>query len=136
MQCAVEIGHPRMKGGLHAFIKSTKPVVLFDTRVAWGVALFFGLSALFHLVVALPPMEHYPATQAAFGMLPADDCTHLTSFRLDDDDAMDVGHIARLRRMAREMTGVGVTPQRFEWERLRPPTSGRPPAGAAAFERP
>ena len=63
------------------------------------------------LVVALPPMEHYPATQAAFGMLPADDCTHLTSFRLDDDDAMDVGHIARLRRMADAML-VGVDASR------------------------
>jgi hypothetical protein len=33
------------------------PVVLFDSRVAWGVALFFGLSALFHFVVALPPFS-------------------------------------------------------------------------------
>jgi hypothetical protein len=31
------------------------PVVLFDSRVAWGVALFFGLSALFHFAVSLPP---------------------------------------------------------------------------------
>jgi hypothetical protein len=30
------------------------PVVLFDTRVAWGVALFFALSALFHFIVASP----------------------------------------------------------------------------------
>lgn len=50
-------------------------------------------------IVALPPMPHYQATQAAFGMVPDNGCTHLTSFRLDDDDAMDVGHIARLRRM-------------------------------------
>jgi hypothetical protein len=34
------------------------PVVLFDSRVAWGVALFFGLSALFHFVVSLPPFNH------------------------------------------------------------------------------
>ena len=33
------------------------PVVLFDSRIAWGVALFFGLSALFHFVVALPPFN-------------------------------------------------------------------------------
>ncbi len=33
------------------------PVVLFDFRVAWGVALFFGLSALFHFIVALPPFS-------------------------------------------------------------------------------
>jgi len=31
------------------------PVVLFDSRIAWGVALFFGISALFHFMVALPP---------------------------------------------------------------------------------
>ena len=33
------------------------PVVVFDSRVAWGVALFFGLSALFHFMVALPPFN-------------------------------------------------------------------------------
>lgn len=31
------------------------PVVLFDSPLAWGVALFFGLSAAFHLIVASPP---------------------------------------------------------------------------------
>jgi hypothetical protein len=34
-----------------------EPVVLFDSRIAWGVALFFGLSALFHFTVALPPFN-------------------------------------------------------------------------------
>lgn len=58
------------------------------------------------MIVALPPMPHYQATQAAFGMVPDDGCTHLTSFRLDDDDAMDVGHVARLRRMAEAMLGA------------------------------
>lgn len=57
-------------------------------------------------IVALPPMQHYPATQAAFGMVPDDDCTHLTSFRLDDDDAIDIHHVARLRRMADGMLRV------------------------------
>lgn len=33
------------------------PVVLFDSRVAWGVALFFGLSAFFHFLVVLPPFR-------------------------------------------------------------------------------
>jgi hypothetical protein len=31
------------------------PVTLIDVRVAWGVAAFFGLSALFHFLVASPP---------------------------------------------------------------------------------
>ena len=35
----------------------SNPVVLFDSRVAWGVALFFALSAFFHLLVALPPFR-------------------------------------------------------------------------------
>ncbi|MEY3734019.1 MAG: hypothetical protein RL347_1378, partial [Actinomycetota bacterium] len=30
------------------------PVTLVDVRVAWGVAAFFGLSALFHFLVASP----------------------------------------------------------------------------------
>jgi hypothetical protein len=33
---------------------TAEPVVLMDTRVAWGVALFFALSALFHFIVASP----------------------------------------------------------------------------------
>jgi hypothetical protein len=31
------------------------PTTLFDVRIAWGVAAFFALSALAHVVVALPP---------------------------------------------------------------------------------
>ena len=33
------------------------PVTLFDSRLAWGVALFFGLSALFHFLVSFPPFS-------------------------------------------------------------------------------
>lgn len=54
-------------------------------------------------IVQLPPMHHYPATQRAFAAHPDDKATHLTSFRLDDDDALDIHHIARLRRMAEGM---------------------------------
>ncbi len=32
----------------------TDPVTLFDSRIAWGVALFFGLSAFFHFLIASP----------------------------------------------------------------------------------
>jgi len=35
----------------------SQPVVLFDSRIAWGVALFFGLCALFHFMVCLPPFN-------------------------------------------------------------------------------
>jgi hypothetical protein len=51
-------------------------------------------------VVALPPMHHYPATQAAFDRVVRETDTHLVSFRLDDDDAIDRGYVARLRRQA------------------------------------
>ncbi len=33
---------------------ASEPVVLFDIRLAWGVGLFFLLSALFHFIVASP----------------------------------------------------------------------------------
>ena len=33
------------------------PVTVFDYRLAWGVALFFGLSALFHFLVLVPPFS-------------------------------------------------------------------------------
>ena len=36
---------------------ASSPVVFFDSRVAWGVALFFALSALFHFMVCLPPFN-------------------------------------------------------------------------------
>lgn len=49
-------------------------------------------------IVALPPLFHYQATQRAYGFLRDDKCSHFTSFRLDDDDAIDIGFIARLRR--------------------------------------
>ena len=57
-------------------------------------------------IVALPPLNHYPATQRAFDSLPDRPMTHLTSFRLDDDDAMDRNHIARLRRVSEGMAGL------------------------------
>lgn len=34
---------------------NSAPVVLFDSRIAWGVALFFALSAFFHFLVCIPP---------------------------------------------------------------------------------
>ena len=33
------------------------PVTVFDYPLAWGVALFFGLSALFHFLVLVPPFS-------------------------------------------------------------------------------
>lgn len=49
-------------------------------------------------VLALPAQHHYPATQRALAGVAAPKATHLTTFRLDDDDALDRDHIARMRR--------------------------------------
>ncbi|MDP2738015.1 MAG: glycosyltransferase [Pseudorhodobacter sp.] len=50
-------------------------------------------------IIALPTLFHYKATQRAFAMVRDDKASHLTGFRLDDDDALDRGFIARLRAL-------------------------------------
>jgi hypothetical protein len=57
-------------------------------------------------VLALPPMSHYPAIRAAFAAVVAPGDTHLTSFRLDDDDAIDRDLVARLRRLSADLLGI------------------------------
>lgn len=57
-------------------------------------------------VVALPPMMHYPAMQAAFDTVAGARDTHLTSFRLDDDDAIDRGLVGRLARQAEGLVAL------------------------------
>lgn len=51
-------------------------------------------------VIIQPPRQHFAATQAAIRQLTNPDATHLTGFRLDDDDALDRNFIARLRQRA------------------------------------
>lgn len=48
-------------------------------------------------VVALPPMHAYEAVRAALETLPWHGASHTVTLRLDDDDALDVGFMARLR---------------------------------------
>jgi hypothetical protein len=62
-------------------------------------------------LVQLPPMLHYSATQAAFATVPMTGFSHLTSFRLDDDDALDISHVTRLRQMAESLART-INPQR------------------------
>lgn len=57
-------------------------------------------------IVALPVMKHYQATQAAFAQMLDDSATHLTSFRLDDDDAIDQGLVARLRTLSQGLSDL------------------------------
>ncbi|MGY6534900.1 MAG: glycosyltransferase [Pararhodobacter sp.] len=48
-------------------------------------------------LVALPPLPHFAATRRAFDRALDNQLTHLTTVRLDDDDAMSNDLIARLR---------------------------------------
>ncbi|MEH7829564.1 glycosyltransferase [Gemmobacter denitrificans] len=48
-------------------------------------------------VVALASLPHYMAVRRAFNFATPDAATHVTGFRLDDDDALDINHVARMR---------------------------------------
>lgn len=78
-------------------IGNSFPAVARD-RLQAAVAPLPGAS-----IVALPPLFHYKATQRAFAMVRDDKASHLTGFRLDDDDALDRGFIARLRAIVRSL---------------------------------
>ncbi|WP_198008124.1 glycosyltransferase [Rhodobacter ferrooxidans] len=54
-------------------------------------------------VVAMAAFKHYPAMQRAFAGLRNDSASHFTSFRLDDDDALDRGFVTRLRKITRAL---------------------------------
>ncbi|MFQ6550625.1 glycosyltransferase [Aestuariibius sp. 2305UL40-4] len=60
-------------------------------------------------VISLPVLKHYPATQKAFDRLKRPEASHVTTFRLDDDDAVDLRYIKRLRRISGAM--IRVTPK-------------------------
>ena len=71
-------------------------------------------------IIALDQLPHYFATRKAFAQLVSDDATHVTGFRLDDDDAIDIQHIARMRRMVeQEMAGGEPAPARDVLEARR-----------------
>ncbi|MDR0807653.1 MAG: putative rhamnosyl transferase [Gemmobacter sp.] len=48
-------------------------------------------------VLALGSLQHYLAVRRAFAVGLSGKATHITGFRLDDDDALDYGHVARMR---------------------------------------
>jgi hypothetical protein len=54
-------------------------------------------------VVTLPPMQHFAAARRAYAAVSDTTVTHLTGFRLDDDDAIDRHFIARLRHRAKAL---------------------------------
>jgi hypothetical protein len=58
-------------------------------------------------VVALPHLQHYPALRQAYGTVQVDDAETLTTFRLDDDDALSRDYISRLRALSAGLAGMG-----------------------------
>ncbi|WP_149140210.1 glycosyltransferase [Gemmobacter caeruleus] len=57
-------------------------------------------------VAALAPMQHYLAIRKAFALATSEAASHVTGFRLDDDDALDIDHIARMRRVVAALLPV------------------------------
>jgi hypothetical protein len=57
-------------------------------------------------VVALPALQHYPALRQAYGAVEIGSAETLTTFRLDDDDALACDYIARLRALSVGLTGL------------------------------
>lgn len=51
-------------------------------------------------LITLPPKPHYGAMKAALRQVDIDGASHRTTFRLDDDDALDTGFVARLKSTA------------------------------------
>lgn len=85
-------------------------ILIGDQLPAWAYdRLAAGIAPLNARITALPPMHHYPAIQKAYAGM-HEGYSHLTSFRLDDDDALDRDHIARLRRTAAGIASFTATP--------------------------
>lgn len=58
------------------------------------------------MIVQLEPLPHYAATKKAFKPATAAGATHVTTFRLDDDDALDLGYVERLKHIADRLLHV------------------------------
>lgn len=100
----------RLERRFHLFERLTLPSLMAQSDPDFTLAVLIGSGfpardrlerALAPLrrarIVTLPVMHHYPATQAAFDAVLDPGASHLTSFRLDDDDAVDRHLVARLR---------------------------------------
>lgn len=122
----------RLDRRFHLFEKLTVPSLVAQTDGDFSLIVLTGQGFPAHArlaralaplprarIMSLPPMHHYPATQAAFDMALDTEATHLTSFRLDDDDAVDRDMIARLRRTAEALNRIqgGQEPFAMGWNR-------------------
>ncbi|WP_208349697.1 glycosyltransferase [Pseudaestuariivita rosea] len=56
-------------------------------------------------IIRYAPRKHYNAIKSAFAEISRDGFTHRTTFRLDDDDAVDMRFIERLRRTCDDLAG-------------------------------
>lgn len=54
-------------------------------------------------ILALPSLPHYRAMRKAYDVVERTAASHRTTFRLDDDDAVDKDFIRRLRRIADQL---------------------------------
>lgn len=54
-------------------------------------------------LISLPPKPHYGAMKNALRKVDIGEATHRTTFRLDDDDALDTGYVARLKTRAAQL---------------------------------
>jgi len=87
-------------------------LVAKDLPAEWRKRLDALIAPLpFVTVVEKPPMNHYLGITEAFESLPTKGFTHRTTFRLDDDDAVDLDYIARLRKLAQKVHKI---PQKNE----------------------
>lgn len=57
-------------------------------------------------LIEAPPDWHYSGIKKAFAKVPSDRFTHRTTFRLDDDDAVDGDYIARLKRLVPQVMAI------------------------------
>lgn len=58
-------------------------------------------------IVEAAPDYHYTGIKKALLHVPSDGCSHRTTFRFDDDDALDNGFIARLKAIAPKAIEIG-----------------------------
>lgn len=105
----------RLERRFHLFENLTLPSLLAQSDTNFSTAFLIGtgmpdvararLEALIAplpgaRLLTLPPLAHFNATGRAFARMRDGAATHLTGFRLDDDDALDHGFVARLRRLS------------------------------------
>lgn len=74
---------------------------LWRDRLAAAIAPLRGAR-----IVTLTSMPHYMAIKRAFAIATPDGASHVTGFRLDDDDAIDRDHIGRMRAMVEALLPV------------------------------